>query len=150
MWDSEDSLEISSKKIIPSLKANSAFMFGNSEFAKNTGIAPGAIFYDEEIIYSINLFGLGYALAFPNIKDFPIMHLDGDAIIKGHERTFFLDYLDRKHSDLIHENLKNHYSNFISDSRNYEKIKKYARYAKVDLQRGYFSSLPSSIPTSFR
>ncbi len=149
-WGEEDSLKFSLERIIPSPKANSAFMFGKSEFAKNTGIAPDSIFYDEEIIYSINLFGLGYALAFPNVKEFPIMHLDGDAMIKGHERSFFLDYLDRKHSDLIHERLQNHYSNFILDSKNQESIKKYKKYAKVDLQRGYFSSQPFSIPTSFR
>ena len=149
-WESEDSLKISQKRIIPSLKANSAFMFGNSEFAKNTGISKDSIFYDEEIVYSINLFGDGFALAFPNVPDFPVMHLDGDAIIKGHERSFFLDYLDSKHSNLIHENLQNHYKNFILDPKNKEKINKYAKYAKVDLARGHYSAQPSTIPKTFR
>jgi hypothetical protein len=149
-WRSEDSLQLSSKKIIPSLKANSAFMFGNSEFAKNTGISPTSIFYDEEIIYSINLFGNGFALAFPNTKDFPVMHLDGDAIIKGHERSFFLDYLSKKNKLKIHENLKENYLSFINNLKNKEKIEKYKKYAKVDPKRGYYSVGSESIPTSFR
>lgn len=150
MWGSDNSLNFSSKKIIPSLKANSAFLFGNSDFAKNTGIGSESIFYDEEIIYSINLFGNGFALAFPNVPDFPVMHLDGDAIIKGHERSFFLDYLDSKHSDIIHENLKKHYQGFVSKPENKEKVSRYAKYAKIDLKRGHYSSQPSSIPKTFR
>lgn len=148
-WESEDSLKISNKRIIPSLKANSAFMFGNSEFAKNTGISKDSIFYDEEIVYSINLFGEGFFLAFPNVKDFPISHLDGDSITKGHDRSFFLDYLDKHHSELIHAELKKHYSSFLANPTNKEKIKKYSNYAKIDLKRGYYSVTPSSIPQDF-
>ena len=150
MWTSEDSLKTSSERIIPSSKANSAFMFGSSEFAKNTGVSKDSIFYDEEIIYSINLFGMGFALAFPNVKDFPITHLDGDSITKGHERSFFLDYLDNYHSGLIHENLRIHYLEFISDPKNKEKVEKYGKYAKIDLRRGYYSAQLYSIPKSFR
>jgi len=150
MWASQDSLLISSERIIPSSKANSAFLFGDKEFAKNTGIVPTSIFYDEEILYSINLIDQGFALAFPNVSDFPIMHLDGDAEIKGHNRFFFLDYLDQNHSSKIHEKLIKNYTCFVSDPKNKNKIEKYKRYAKIDPKLGYFSSQSGSIPKNFR
>jgi hypothetical protein len=150
MWQSVNSLDLSKKEIIPSPKANSAFMFGNSKFAKNTGIVPSSIFYDEEILYSINLIDMGFALAFPNVSDFPIMHLDGDQITPGHERTFFSDYLDQKHSDLIHEKFKNNYLSFVNDQKNLKKLQKYKDYAKIDPKRGYFSSQSQEIPKAFR
>jgi hypothetical protein len=150
MWQSQDSLQVSSEKIIPSSKANSAFLFGNKELAKDTGVVSSAIFYDEEILYSINLFGNGFALAFPNVPDFPIMHLDGDAEIEGHRRSFFLDYLNESHSEKIHEKLKKNYTSFVFDPRNKEKVEKYKRYAKIDPKLGYFSSQGGSIPKNFR
>jgi hypothetical protein len=150
MWISQDSLQASSENIIPSSKANSAFLFGNKKFAKNTGIVSSSIFYDEEILYSINLFGDGFALAFPNVSDFPIMHLDGDAEIEGHNRFFFLDYLDQNHSKEIHEKLRKNYTSFVSDPKNKDKIEKYKQYAKIDPKLGYFSSQGGSIPKNFR
>lgn len=150
MWQSVNSLELSTEIIIPSPKANSAFLFGNSEFAKNTGIVPTSIFYDEEILYSINLFGRGFAFAFPNVPDFPVMHLDGDQITNGHEREFFIDYLDKKHSDLIHDQFKKNYLSFLEKPENQEKVKKYRDYAKIDLKRGYYSNQADNIPKSFR
>jgi hypothetical protein len=150
MWQSINSLDLSKETIIPSPKANSAFLFGDAEFAKNTGVVSTAIFYDEEILYSINLFGRGYSFAFPNVPDFPVMHLDGDQITKGHEREFFIDYLDKKHSDILHSGFKNHYWSFLDNPKNKEKVKLYKDYAKIDLKRGHYSTRSDKIPSSFR
>jgi len=149
-WKSEDSLEVTQKRLIPSPKANSAMIFGNKKFAQNTGISEEAIFYDEEIIYSINLVGNGFALVFPNIKEFPISHLDGGLVVDGHERSFFLDYLNEKAFDEIHQILQKNYLKFVKDPTNALKIEKYKKYSKVDALRGKIHSIPFYIPESYR
>jgi hypothetical protein len=149
-WTSEDSLTITNKKFIPSVKANSAMLFGGEEFINNTGIGKNSIFYDEELIYSINLIGDGFALVFPNVPDFPVLHLDGDHIIKGHERNFFLDYLEGKSFNEIHEKLKENYLSFVKDPKNAKKVDAYRKYSKVDPLRGKVSSQYPYIPDSYR
>jgi hypothetical protein len=149
-WTSENSLEITNKKFIPSVKANSAMLFGSKEFINNTGIGKDSVFYDEELIYSINLIGDGFALVFPNVPDFPVMHLDGDHIIKGHERNFFLDYLEGKSFDQIHERLKENYLSFVKDPKNAKRVDAYRKYSKVDPLRGKVSSQYVYIPESYR
>lgn len=149
-WKSEDSLEVTQKRLIPSPKANSAMIFGNKKFAQNTGISEDAIFYDEEIIYSINLVGDGFALVFPNTKEFPISHLDGDLVISGHERSFFLDYLDGRSFEKMHDILQENYLKFVKDPINALKIEKYKKYSKVDALRGRIHSIPFYIPESYR
>jgi hypothetical protein len=140
-WYDFNVLEKSRKKFIASPKANSAMIFGNKKFGADTGVCEGSIFYDEEIIYSFNLYGRGTLLVFPNVPDFPIAHLDGNYAVPGHERAFFTEYLNQEKSDQIHEKLRRNYLSFISDPKNSEKIERYKRYAKVDPRRGYFSSV---------
>jgi len=62
-------------KFLPCVKFNGAFAFGDKNFINNTGVFKDAIFYDEELIQSINLVGNGFALVFLNVTDFPIAHL---------------------------------------------------------------------------
>jgi hypothetical protein len=149
-WASENSLEFTDKKFIPAVKANSAMLFGGKEFIENTGIGEDSIFYDEEMIYSINLFGDGFALVFPNVPDFPVMHLDGDQLIDGHERNFFLDYLGPKSFEEIHEKLKENYLSFVKDPKNAKRVDAYRKYSKVDPLRGKVSSQYVYIPESYR
>ena len=149
-WSDMDSLQVSNKRFIPSTKANSAMMFGNKEFAKDPGTQSGSMFYDEEVIYSIELFGRGFALVFPNIEDFPVRHLDGDYTVPGHNRTFMLEYLDEEKNDELHKKLKSHYLSYIDNPDNKEKLDKYKKYAKLDYRRGYFSAQRVQIPESYR
>lgn len=149
-WVDFNSAQHINKRMFPSVKANSAFIMGTREFGKDTGVDENAIFYDEEFIYSVNIFGNGFAMVFPNLVDFPVQHLDGNMITKGHGRDFFLDYLDDYHHDLIHLNLVNNYNNFISNPSNKEKLDRYCSYAKIDPIRGYFSTIDPYVPRSYR
>lgn len=149
-WSDIDSLEISDKKFLPSVKANSAMMFGTKELAKDTGTQSKSMFYDEEVIYSIELFGRGFALVFPNIEDFPVRHLDGDYTVPGHSRAFMLEYLDQEKEDELHRNLKEHYLSYIENPKNKEKLEVYKKYAKVDYKRGHFSARRFYVPEEYR
>ena len=135
---------------MPSPKVNSACVFGNKKFATNTGINKEAIFYDEEMTQTYNLFGEGFALVFPNFKDFPVRHLDGDVMTRGHSRLFFLDYLDKEHSVLIHKKLEKNYLSFVNDETNKKKINLYQKYSRVDAKKGYFLNTVPFIPKSYR
>lgn len=137
-------------KFIPSVKANSAMMFGNKKFAKNIGVDSKSVFYDEELIHTYELFGRGMSLVFPNVENFPIAHLDSDRIVDGHGRTFFLDYLDENHNYKIHERLKEHYREYVFNPKNKSKIEKYKKYAKVDPLRGYFSIVKNYVPKDYK
>lgn len=149
-WADIDVQEVSQKRFIPSVKANSAMLFGNKKFAENTGTQSESIFYDEELIYSVELFGRGIALVFPNVEHFPIRHLDGDFCVPNHDRAFMLEYMDEEKQDVLHANLRNHYKSYIENLDNQQKLEKYKSYAKIDYRRGYFSALPYHIPRSFR
>lgn len=136
------------ERLIPAVKANAAFMFGNKRFAQNTGLEPGSIFFDEEILYSINLVGSGFAMVFPNIEEFPIYHLDNVYESYGHERKMMSGY-DINETDIA--NLaSSHYESFINSINNNEACKKYEEYAKIDLRLGYSGQQIPYIPTKFR
>lgn len=149
-WSEFDSMEMFKKRFLPSVKVNSACVFGNKNFAKMPGINKDAIFYDEEITQTYHLFGSGMALVFPNFEDFPVRHLDGDMMTKGHKRAFFLDYLNDESHDKINKKLRDSYLKFVNDPENKEKINLYKRYSKVDPTRGYFLSEQPMIPKNYR
>lgn len=149
-WGEFDSSDTFEERFLPSVKVNSACVFGNKKFANNPGINPEAIFYDEEITQTYNLFGRGLALVFPNFEDFPVSHLDGEYMTKGHERPFFLDYLDRDSTEAIHDKLVFNYLKFANDPNNQEAINLYRKYSKVDAKKGYFLQQQFFIPKSYR
>lgn len=137
-------------KFIPVSKVSPAFIFGNKDFAKNHGVHKEAIFYDEDYTQTINLFGKDFAFVFPNIEDLPVRHLDSMGIIEGHDRAFFLDYVNLKNNDLLHLKLQKSYLGFINDKKNKEIINLYRLYAKVDPVKGFFSTNQMPIPKKFR
>jgi hypothetical protein len=125
------------EKFIPCVKFNGAFAFGDKNFISNTGVFKDAIFYDEELIQSINLVGNDFALVFLNVKDFPIAHLYGDDINEfGGERTYFGDLLSPRKQQEVADKAVSNYLNFILDPNNQKSIKKYEKYAKMDVRRG--------------
>lgn len=138
------------EKFIPAVKACPAMMFGDKNFASDIGVNKNCIFYDEDLVHTYELFGRGMSLVFPNVENFPIAHLDSDRIINGHDRTFFLKYLDKAHDKKLHETLKNNYLSYISNPKNQEKIEKYKKYAKVDPLIGYFSSVNQFVPKDYK
>lgn len=124
------------KKFIPAIKTSGSFIFGDKEFAKNTGLEKEMFFLDEEIIQTINLISNGFSLVFTNISDFPISHMYNQDINEfGGSRRTGMSY-----TTLSNERSIINYLNYIENNK--EKTDKYYRYSKVhprlgSLKNGY-------------
>lgn len=149
-WKEVDLMQIEKEGFYPAHKLNPACTFGDKEFAKNPGIHKDAIFYDEDWTQQLNLFDRDFAFVFPNFKDFPIRHLDGQTKVKDHTRLFFTDYLSKEKNIEVHQKLMSNYLKFVKDPNNQNAIKKYSKYSKADAIRGYFSASINPIPKSYR
>lgn len=140
--------DMNDNRFVPCVKFNGAFAFGDKNFIQNTGVFKEAIFYDEELIQSINLIGNGFAMVFPNVVDLPLAHLYGDDINKfGGKRTYFSDLVNNERQQQIAKKVLINYFEYISDPKNKEKIKKYEKYAKMDVKRG--AIIKAHIPKKF-
>lgn len=149
-WTESNIIMQKHEKFLPSAKVSPAFIMGDRNFAKNTGIHKEATFYDEDLTQTFNLFSNGFVFVFPNIEDLPVMHLDSKGIVKGHDRFFLLDYLDQEHSDKLHENMQKQYLDFAKKAKKTEFFEAYKQYAKVDLIKGCFTNNQELVPESFK
>jgi hypothetical protein len=125
-------------KFIPSLKFNANFSFGDKEFAYNLSISENEIFFEEELIQTIKLMGLGFAMVHPNVESAVIRHLYADygtneEIIKSYGRKNLATEFDRVSLGYQKSLAMKNYLSFISDKANKEKIDSYQRYAGVNL-----------------
>ena len=72
--DPDNISHASGQKYYPSIKFNANFAFGNKEFALHTGLFKEALFFEEEILQTIDLFDNGFSLVYPAQK-MPAAHL---------------------------------------------------------------------------
>lgn len=136
-------------KFYPAVKFNAACAFGDKNFAKNTGSSPELMFYDEEIAYSVELYDMGFSLVFPNLKWFPITHLNGSDRNKfGGSRLFVTDYLKPKLKHEFDVRQIAGYRKYINNPLNSKKIRNYERYAKISLKHG--AAIAKYIPKGYR
>lgn len=136
-------------KFYPAVKFNAACAFGNKHFAKNTGSSPDRMFYDEEITYSVELYSMGFSLVFPNLKWFPITHLNGDDRNSfGGSRLFVIDYLKPSLKNEFDLRQIAAYKKYITDPENKDKIREYEKYAKISLKHG--AAAAGYIPKGYR
>jgi len=149
-WTESDIFSLYPNQFLPAHKLNPACTFGNKKFAENPGIHYEAIFYDEDWTQQLNLIERDFAFVFPSFEDFPIRHLDGSYCTPGHERAFLTDYLTKNKSNEMHENLKNNYLKFVTDSSRVNSVNKYYRYSKAHAVKGYFSASSKPFPKSYR
>lgn len=140
-------------KFIPSLKFNANFAFGDKEFANNLGISKNEIFFEEELIQTLELMRQGFSLIYPNIDNATVRHLYADYAHNNEIKQVY------KRNNLATEFYKinlgyqqslaiKNYLSYISNQNNRNVIESYQRYAKVNL----FSCKPvgdDPIPTSW-
>jgi hypothetical protein len=121
---------------LPMAKISAHMMFADGDLAKNLHIPENLIFWEEEIIQSIELINDGYTLVFPGIECF-IYHLYHDQItnVKGY-RTSNAPLYDE--AGLGWQNIvKKIELNFLEYLKNNpEKVKKYEHYIGFDLLKG--------------
>jgi len=139
-WKSKECLVDKANKFVPCVKFNGNFAFGDKEFINNSGVYKDSIFYDEEMIQSINLIGNDFAMVFPNVKEFPLTHLYSEEINEfGGKRMYFNDYLSKKQESEVTQKCIKNYIDFINNVENSVKVKKYEKYAKINTKRGAVS-----------
>ena len=121
--------KLEKNKAMPLTKISAAFIFGNREFAKNINLPKDAIFWDEEIIQTINLIGDGFCLAYvgPTI---PIMHLYSSDVMdeRGSRDNIDKFWIEEFGQDGRLTITKSNYFRFYKDKRNAKKIKTYDKY----------------------
>jgi hypothetical protein len=149
-WAEADISIVRKEKFLPATKVSPAFIMGNKKFAKDPGIYEKATFYDEDLTQTISLFSRNFAFVFPNVDYLPVRHLDSDGVVKGHDRFFILDYLDKENQDLLHANMRKEYRLFAKSLLEDEVFERYKKYAKVDLLKGCFTRNSNLVPESFR
>lgn len=133
----------------PNIKFNPACAFGDKEWAKDTGVDPNAMFYDEDLFYSINLFDKGFSFVYPNKQVFPITHLNGDDINEfGGQRIFFTEYVTPEQDQEITRRLAASYTEFLANPENATKIRKYEKYAKLSTKFG--AIIEEYVPKEYR
>ena len=130
------------RRMYPCVKFCAAFAFGNKHFGRNPGTFVEALFYEEELVQSINLVHAGFSLVFPNIYRLPVLHLHGDHRNKhGGKRVFFTDYVDAETNLKISDTVVENYFKFLDDPKNQAAIHKYEQYARINLRFGAISHL---------
>jgi hypothetical protein len=130
---------VSGSSLAPSVKATGAFMFGGKEFANRRPLPEGIIFWEEEIIQSIELIDEGFSLASPHIE--AVLHhfykndetntgrgkrtdVDKEYILRG------VDWTERR------AQMVDTWNSYINNPANQKKIKVFERYAGIDLRSG--------------
>lgn len=139
-WDMLDIDKKITDKFVPCVKFCGGFVFGSKHFVENSGVYKDAVFYDEEMIQSINLIGNDTAMVFPNIGGFPIAHLyTADINEHGGYREYFSHMFNKKFDADFTKRCVENYINYVSDAKNYSIVKKYERYAKINVKKGAIS-----------
>lgn len=139
-WDMLDLDKKITDKFIPCVKFCGGFAFGSKHFAENSGVYKDAVFYDEEMIQSINLIGSDTAMVFPNIDGFPISHLyTADINEYGGYREYFSHMFDKKFDNDFTKRCVDNYINYVSNPKNANIVKKYEKYAKINVKKGAIS-----------
>jgi hypothetical protein len=129
----------------PAIKISGAFMFGRGHLAGHLRLNEKFVFWEEEIIQSIELIDKGFTLVYPYMAN-PMHHMY--VLDSGEE------YGPRAHNDIelkkanIHLDLKDatkkNMADYFQDPRNASKILRYQDYAGVYLgdatTKRYFKS----------
>lgn len=138
-WETVPFSKITDSKpeFVPAPKFNANFAFGDSEFAKSLGLEAHVIFFEEEVLQSVNLLGAGWSLAFPVLEDAPIKHLyaSTDKNFNTGRKTA-TDYLSKPQSEMFDNIQKLNYLNFLADENKSTVKGAYERYANVSLELG--------------
>lgn len=139
------------KMFIPARKFNANFAFSSKEFALIKTLPDNLIFFEEELLQTMELLKNDFALCFPIVSEPIIGHLYTDHIdSKRHSRKYVMDYSkngDLRNSKNFHDIVRSNYFGYIDSNKDI--AKRYEKYAKINLKFGPISS-DLFIPNSYR
>lgn len=140
IWDTVPVSKISDTKaeFIPAPKFNANFAFGDKQFARNLGLDVDVVFFEEEIVQSINILSSGYSMAIPNVEDAIIRHYYLPPNMSGIiNRKSAGDYMKQFGVfDEMNSRQRTNYAEFIKTECKAENAQAYQRYANIDLEHG--------------
>lgn len=143
-WDilPEYMLDNLTKPFAPALKFNANFTFGDKQFATESGLYDDAVFFEEEIIQTLNLVKLGYTLVYP-ILDAPVVcHLYTDLWVGDYGfRKSLSDYWTEYQVEMVNRCAKQ-YREYVTAPENKQTIKEYGRYARMHPLHGTMYKYP--------
>lgn len=126
-------------KFAPASKVSAHFIFGNKNFAKNINLPENIIFWEEEIIQTIELIDDGFSIVHYG-KTSPIYHLYYYLIKdKNGHRTNLSEVIilnDLFKIEEVNRAVKNNFLNYISNKENFYKIKNFENYSGIDIIKG--------------
>lgn len=151
-WDTVPLSRVSdiTQPFIPSPKFNANFAFGDKEFAGNLGLDSEVVFFEEELIQTVNLLGSGWSLAFPNIKEAVVRHLYiAEGQLTESKRRAAASYLSPTDSKKFNQRLVDKYQAFLASEQVAVWREDYERYANISLKHGRLNS-DTAFPKSWR
>jgi hypothetical protein len=130
------------KDFLPCTKFNANFSFGNKEFALSTGLDKTVLFFEEELIQTVNLLNDGFSLVYPN-QEVLLTHLYYS------DSYFPRQSLDDLYGDSINviEKMNMNYAAFMNEPSNKDKLSKFQRYTGVHPKYGIVAE--SKMPKSY-
>lgn len=127
------------KTYFPATKISAHFSIGNHLWAENYGLPEDVVFWEEEIIQTINLMGDGFSLVFPN-KEVPLCHLYFDDVKTYNPFSISERSTIRSMMQLVgiedNKPFIENYNKFINDPENKDKLEKFYIWSKVHPKYG--------------
>lgn len=121
----------------PASKITAMFLFGDRQFADNMCLDKNFLFWEEEIIQSIEFIANGFTLVFPG-NMCPANHFYFRQQTKdfGYRDSISLLFNGEEESNNFSLKMEENFLNYIKDENNKEKIKVYEKYAGINLLTG--------------
>lgn len=126
----------------PASKIVAMFMFSDHYLPENLSIPSNIIFWEEEIVQSIELIANKFTLVFPGF-DIPIAHFYGDKNKDNVSDTRTKSHLHRNAAIKMDKNFRS----YIDNGLNSEKIKAFEKYNGISIKYG--TKLKNAIPKSY-
>jgi len=136
-WEDKDLVHepsfLRGELFLPAVKFSAQFAFSNKHFYEYSGLPETTIFWEEELIQTMNLLDAGFSLVSPN-QVVPISHLylnnvnfvvESDSYRLSGANPKLLS--KKEYADEI----KQSYLTFVKDPSNKDKIDRFYKYAKV-------------------
>lgn len=128
---------------IPSNKFNACFAMGNSYFVNEYSLPRNIIFFEEEIIQTIELMKNKFSLCFPN-QDLPITHFYEDDQIEDKRQS----WLHMEENSIFYELESSRiFYDFIHNENNIDYCKKFEKYSGYSVYNT--KSKPYHIPSNY-
>lgn len=133
------------RMFFPANKVSGAMIVGNSHFVESDSLPRNVVFFEEEIIQTINLLDKGFSLVYPHVM-MPITHYYQNTMPSHYVRqTVFNEFLYE--DDAISGAMQANYYDFINNPSNAEKCRRYEEWSGFSLDMGF--SKPYFIPKSY-